>query len=53
MSPSCANCMLSKHLGDPLPQMQALVLWTSFEVQGSKESTLVSMKDTSCNRAYN
>lgn len=51
MSPSCADCMLSKHLGDPLPQMQALVLWKSFVVQGSKEPTLASMKDT--NRACN
>lgn len=52
MSPSCADCMLAKHLGDPLPQMQALILWTSCEVQGSKESTLASMKYTS-NRAHN
>lgn len=53
MSPSCANCVLSEHLDDPLPQMQTLVLWTSFEVQGSKESTLASVKYASCNRAHN
>lgn len=53
MTPSSANCMLSKHLGDPLTQMQALILQTSCEVQGSKESTLTSIKDTSCNRAHN
>lgn len=53
MNHSCANCMLSKHLSDPLPQMQALILWTSCEIQGSKEPTLARMEYTSCNRAHN